>query len=133
MAAPRANQNAVRHGASGTERRIEKGLPLAESDHRRRTEIIRDMGYDPGALPAGPLGLLVDLVADDVLIAYRHREARQWAAERGDEEAYFRLSQRGGWRNDKAIGQLFELMKLQAGTPDALDYERILEGQKNGD
>lgn len=113
--APRGNGNAVTHGASGIERRIEKRLPLAEDDKRLRDEIIISLGYDPAALPRGPMGHVVDLVADNVLLAQRFRSARHWAAEQGNIERFTALAQRSGWRNDKAIGQLLELVKLQQG------------------
>jgi hypothetical protein len=48
------------------------------------------------------------------LLARRFQAARTWAAEQGDREAYERLGHRSGWRNDKAISQLFNLVEMQA-------------------
>ena len=112
MTAPKGNKFAVRHGASGLERRIETGLPLRTDELTEKKEIQREMGYD--VLPAGPLGLAIDLISDNVLLARRFQAARIWAAERGDREAYERLGQRSGWRNDKAISQLLNLVEMQA-------------------
>lgn len=118
MAAPQGNTNGQKHGAEGAMKRIQTGLPLAEDDKLLRDEIITALGYDPNALPAGPLGYLIDLIGDNVLLALRFRGARHYAADRGDLNLYAALSQRSGWRNDKAIGQLAELIKLQAGMGD---------------
>lgn len=107
------NKAAVLHGAEGTLRRFARGLPLAEDDAHLHREIINTLGYDPIQL-TGALGYLVELIADNVLLAIRFKSARHWAAEQGDVEKYAALSQKSGWRNDKAIGQLLELAKLQA-------------------
>jgi hypothetical protein len=123
------NRHAEKHGASGLERRIETGLPLRADDLQEKREIQREMGYDPEALPAGPLGLAVELISDNVLLARRFQAARAWAAEQGEPAAYERLGQRSGWRNDKAINQLIELVKIQSENGSALDYEHILAQQ----
>lgn len=112
------NKTALKHGAEGTLRRIVKGLPLAEDDKRLHSEIISKLGYDPDNLPAGPLGYFIDLLADDLLLANRFKAARQWAAEQGEIELYISLSQKSGWRNDKASPKLLELMRLQASGDD---------------
>jgi len=120
------NTNAAKHGASGVERRIEKGLPLAEDDRLLHRDIVNTLGFNPDDMPSGALGLMIDLIADNVLLSVRFKGARHWAAEQGDIEAYERLAQRSGWRNDKAINQLAELAKLQA-DDKTLDYEAILQ------
>lgn len=122
--APFGNTNREKHGAYGLERRIEKGLALRPDELSEKREIQREMGYDPEALPAGPYGLVVDLISDNVLIARRLQAARRWAAEQEDLGAYVRLAQRAGWRNDKAINQLMDLAKAQ-GEDDAIILSAI--------
>lgn len=117
-----------KHGASGLERRIEQNLPLAADDKQRRDEIIAQLGYE--VLPSGALGFLIEAVADNVLLAERFRGARNWAAERGDIERFEQLAQRSGWRNDKAIGQLLTMVKLQKEDSAPLDYEALLNEQR---
>ena len=119
------NKANLKHGAEGTLKRIAKGLPLAEDDKRLHSEIVSQLGYDPDNLPSGALGLAVDLLADNLLLAIRFKGARHWAAQEGDLESYVSLAQKSGWRNDKALAQLLEFMKLQK-ADNALDYEQII-------
>jgi hypothetical protein len=131
MTAPKGNKFAVRHGASGLERRLETGLPLRADELAEKKEIQREMGYD--VLPAGPLGLAIDLISDNVLLARRFQAARIWAAERGDREAYERLGQRSGWRNDKAINQLMDLAKAQGKNDDTVILDAITNAKSGGE
>ncbi len=94
-------------------RRVERGLPLAEEDKRLLNEITIRLGYDPHNLPAGPVGFLVEAIADNILIAQRFRDGRAWSSEYGTKEDYERLSQKSGWRNDKVITQLPILIELE--------------------
>ena len=121
MAAREENTNALKHGASGLERRIYQKLPLAEQDYNRRAEIVATLGYDPLNLPPGPLGLVIERIADNYLLAERFEGARHYAAEKEDYQSYATLAQRSGWRNDKVIGQLIELLKLQSGSDDSIE------------
>lgn len=106
-----------KHGAYGIERRVVQGLELPQHYIQRRNDIIRRLGYDPEALPAGPLGEYVLTVADNGCLAEDFRDARHWAQENSD-PVYSTLAQRSGWRNDKYAGQLLELHKLQASADD---------------
>lgn len=134
MAAPKHNENNLRHGASGLEARIYQKLPLAEDDKHLRDEIISKLGpYDSNALPSGPLGYLIDLVADNVLLALRFRGARHYAAEKGDLDLYATLAQRSGWRNDKAINQLVQLLELQSTNDDSSIEAAINSARGNDD
>lgn len=130
MAGQIDNTNNKKHGAFGLEKRIYDGLALRIDDQKERLEIQAELGYD--VLPSGPLGIAVELIADNVLIARRFRSARQWAIEQGDREAYEKLQQRSGWRNDKAVTQLLNLFEMQKEENDALDYEQMLRNNGNG-
>lgn len=133
MAARLDNTNARQHGAAGLERRIYLKLPLAEQDYNRRAEIIAILGYDPLDLPPGPLGLVIERIADNYLLAERFEGARHYAAEKEDYQQYATLAQRSGWRNDKVIGQLVELIKLQSSRDDGSIEAAIVSAKgKNG-
>ncbi len=125
----KGQQLAKKHGAEGALRRVIKGMPLAADDLQRQKEIVGELGYDPDELQTGPLGKLISIVPDNVLLAERFQQARLWAVEQGDIEKWAALSQRSGWRNDKAIKQLALLMELTAGDR-TLDYEAMLQNEK---
>lgn len=109
------NKKALKHGADGALRRIRNDLPLAEDDKRLHSEIVSQLGYNADELPKmGVVGFIVDLVADNILLAHRFKGARHWAADQNNVNAYASLAQKSGWRNDKAIAQLLELARLQA-------------------
>lgn len=132
MAAREENTNAKKSGIYGLERRFYNGLTLPDSYIQQRNEKIRQLGYEPDALPAGPFGEFILTVADNGCLSEDFRAARHWAKE-NDAESYPTIAQRSGWRNDKYAAQLLELMKLQSKDDDSLDYERIIQEQvKNG-
>lgn len=117
MSAPPNNSNNKKSGIYGLERRIYNGLSLPDSYIQQRNEKIRLLGYEPDALPAGPLGEFILTVADNGCLSEDFRAARHWAKE-NDAESYPSLAQRSGWRNDKYANQLLELLKLQSGKDD---------------
>jgi hypothetical protein len=68
-------------------------------------------------------------VGDNLLLSERFQGARHWAAQQQDIQKWISLAQKSGWRNDKAISQLLDLIKMQM-TDTTLDYEDILAGEK---
>lgn len=123
---------ALKHGAAATEVRVTRGLPLASDDKLLHDEIINQLGYDSGDMPPGAMGLMIGLIADNVLLSVRFKSARHWAAEQGDLERYVNLSQRSGWRNDRSIKQLLSLVELQAKS-DNLIIDALGEFDDSGD
>lgn len=121
------NGSAIKHGAYGLEKRLQLGLSLTADEVKQKREILVQMSFDPDNLPAGPLGIAIERTAANVLLAYRTEYAANWAAEH-DPDAWPTLAQRSGWRNDKVIGQLLELAKLQQ-SGDALVIDAIQDAR----
>lgn len=120
-------QTALKHGAFGTDRRVYMRQQLRPEDQAIRQEILVLMGYDPAALPAGPLGVAVDRISSQVLVALKFEGAVRWAEENNLPEDRERLLKGLRQANDSCIKHLLDLSDRQAQESGSIDYEAILQ------